>query len=133
MANEDPNSLGLAVDLSELSADLTAVTAEIEAALRDTGEVIAQELKSAARSGEADFSAMARSIAEELASIALQRVFSRERSSCGAERSIDAECSHAAGSVSAIQSVRRRFSERRRLLSLLRRCCVGGDSHEWVS
>ena len=76
MANEDPNSLGLAVDLSELSADLTAVTAEIEAAFRDTGEVIAQELKSAARSGEADFSAMARSIAEELASTVLQRVFS---------------------------------------------------------
>ena len=67
----------IAVDLSDVGAELSSVTAEIENAFRETSSIIANELKSAARSGQADFSAMAQAIAAELAALALERVFSQ--------------------------------------------------------
>lgn len=75
MAELDDQTIDLGIDLSDVGAELSSVTKEIEEALRVTGEVIAQELKSAAKSGESDFSAMARTIAAELAALAVERVF----------------------------------------------------------
>ncbi|MBB33997.1 MAG: hypothetical protein CME88_13210 [Hirschia sp.] len=75
MVDQQTGDVSVSVDLAEIGAELALVTHEIETAFRQTAGVIADELKSAARSGEADFQRMAQAIASELPALAMQRVF----------------------------------------------------------
>ena len=52
MVDQQTGDVSVSVDLAEIGAELALVTHEIETAFRQTAGVIADELKSAARSGE---------------------------------------------------------------------------------
>ena len=65
----------LDVDLSDLKAELSSLNEDVEESFARAGRQFASNLREAARSGEADFRDLAKSIVEELATLSIRSVY----------------------------------------------------------